>query len=219
MVAARATAAVPAEPRLLERVAAAIRARHYARRTEVAYVGWIRRFILFHGKRHPTELGGVEVSAFLTSLATDRQVSASTQNQALAAILFLYREVLRIQLPWLGDVIHAKRPERLPVVLTRDELASLLAGLRGPTRLIASLLYGAGLRLLECLQLRVKDVDFGRRELRVRDGKGRRDRVTVLPVGLIPDLRAHVEAVRRQHLEDLAGGAGCVQLPDALRAK
>ena len=146
-------------------------------------------------------------------------MSASTQNQALAALLFLYKEVLRTELPWLGDVIHAKRPERLPVVLTREEVANLLSRLRGPTRLIACLLYGGGLRLLECLQLRVKDVDVGRRELRVRDGKGRRDRVTVLPTGVISELTTHIENVRRQHQEDLASGAGCVALPDALRVK
>jgi integron integrase len=207
------------KPRLLERVSDAIRARHYARRTERAYVGWIRRFILFHGKRHPDQLGGVEVTAFLTSLATERHVSASTQNQALAAILFLYKEVLNRDLPWLGDVIHAKRPERLPVVLSRDEVNALLVRLRGPSRLIACLLYGGGLRLLECLQLRVKDVDIGRRELRIRDGKGRKDRVTVLPTGIIPDLEAHIERSRRHHQMDVLAGAGYVALPDALRAK
>ena len=216
---ARELGASPAGPRLLERVAASVRARHYARRTELAYVGWIRRFILHHGKRHPSQLGAAEVTSFLTSLAIERHVSASTQNQALAAILFLYKEVLHVELPWLGDIVRAKRPDRLPVVLTRDEVAGLLRRLRGPTRLIASLLYGAGLRLLECLQLRVKDVDFGRHELRVRDGKGRRDRVTVLPSGLARELSAHVEQVHRQHHEDLAAGAGYVALPDALRAK
>jgi integron integrase len=208
-----------AKPRLLEQVRAAIRARHYASRTERAYVGWIRRFILYNGKRHPDQLGGAEVTAFLTSLATERHVSASTQNQALAAILFLYKEVLNNELPWLGDVIHAKRPERLPVVLTRAEVSAVLAQLHGSSRLIACLLYGAGLRLLECLELRIKDVDVARREVRVRDGKGRKDRVTVLPLGVITELTAHLERTRRQHERDVAAGAGHVALPDALRAK
>jgi integron integrase len=207
------------KPRLLNQLVRAIRARHYARRTERAYVGWVRRFILFHGKRHPSELGGPEINAFLTSLATERRVSASTQNQALAAILFLYKEVLDRDLPWVGPIVHAKRPERLPVVLSRDEVHALLREVRGPTRLIACLLYGGGLRLLECLQLRIKDIDFSRNEIRVRDGKGRKDRVTVLPASLLGPLREHLEAARRQHESDLRLGAGYVALPDALRAK
>ena len=209
----------PAKPKLLVLLRDAIRARHYAARTERAYVGWVRRFVLFHGKRHPIEMGAGEVTEFLTSLAVDRRVSASTQNQALAAILFLYKHVLDRDLPWLGSVIHAKRPERLPVVLTRAEVEALLGGLSGPSRLIACLLYGAGLRLLECLQLRVKDIDTGRREIRVRDGKGRKDRVTTLPVRVLPDLVEHLTCVRAQHRDDLALGAGFVALPDALRAK
>ena len=209
----------PPKPKLLVQLSRAIRARHYAVRTERAYVGWIRRFILFHGKRHPAELGGPEISMFLTSLATDRRVSASTQNQALAAILFLYKEVLDRDLPWIGPVIHAKRPERLPVVMSRDEVAALLVRLRDPTRLIACLLYGGGLRLLECLQLRIKDIDFGRKEIRIRDGKGRKDRVTVLPGTIAGPLREHLKIVRAQHESDLHMGGGCVALPDALRSK
>jgi len=208
-----------AKPKLLYQVSAAIRGRHYARRTERAYVGWIRRFILFHGKRHPDQMAGPEITEFLTSLAVERGVSASTQNQALSAILFLYKEVLERDLPWLGNMIHAKRPERLPVVLTRAEVASLLGELRGTAHLIACLLYGGGLRLLECLQLRIKDVDLARREIRIRDGKGRKDRVTVLPGSIIPALSVHIADTRAQHREDLAAGAGYVALPDALRAK
>jgi integron integrase len=211
--------ASPAKPRLLARVSAAIRSRHYAPRTERAYVGWIRRFILFHGKRHPDQLAGPEVTEFLTSLAVDRRVSASTQNQALSAILFLYKEVLDRDLPWLGAMIHAKRPERLPVVLSRAEVAALLDQLRGTAHLIACLLYGGGLRLLECLQLRIKDIDQARREIRVRDGKGRKDRVTVLPGSVIPALAEHIARTGAQHRADLAAGAGHVSLPDALRAK
>ncbi|MDB4980421.1 MAG: Integron integrase IntIPac [Myxococcales bacterium] len=207
------------KPRLLERVSAAIRARHYARRTERAYVGWIRRFILFHGKRHPNELAGPEITEFLTSLAVERHVSASTQNQALAALLFLYKEVLDRDLPWLGPLVHAKRPARLPVVLSRAEVAALLKELGETARLIGCLLYGSGLRLLECLQLRIKDVDIARKEIRIRDGKGRKDRVTVLPMGIVPDLIAHIERTRLQHQSDLAAGAGFIALPDALRAK
>ncbi len=212
-------APAPSKPRLLDQFGQAIRARHYARRTERAYVGWVRRFLLFHGKRHPSELAGPEINAFLTSLATERHVSASTQNQALAAILFLYKEVLDSDLPWIGPVVHAKRPERLPVVLSRDEVTNLLEQLRGPARLIVCLLYGAGLRLLECLQLRIKDVDLSRKEIRIRDGKGRKDRVTMLPATILVPLREHLEATRVQHESDLRLGAGCVALPDALRVK
>jgi integrase len=186
----------PVKPKLLVQLSHAIRARHYAVRTERAYVGWIRRFILFHGKRHPSELGGPEIAAFLTNLAIERRVSASTQNQALAAILFLYKEVLERDLLWIGPVIHAKRPRRLPVVMSRDEVSVLLGRLTGPTRLIACLLYGGGLRLLECLQFRIKDIDFVRKEIRIRDGKGRKDRVTVLPGAVAGPLREHLKVVR-----------------------
>lgn len=206
-------------PRLLDRVRAGIRARHYSRRTERAYVAWIRKFVLFHGKRHPTELGEQEISAFLTHLAVSAKVSASTQNQALSALLFLYRDVLARDLEWLDGVVRAKRPVRLPVVLSRAEAAALLGHLHGVPRLMASLLYGSGLRLLECCRLRVKDVDFDRREITVRDGKGRKDRVTMLPAGLAAPLAAQIERVRRQHAEDLRAGAGSVELPGALDRK
>ena len=175
----------PAEaprPRLLDRVREAIRTRPYSRRTEKAYVHWIKRYIFFHGKRHPLEMGAAEVTAFLTALAVQSKVAASTQNQALSALLFLYREVLGVELPWLDDVVRAKRPLRLPVVLTRDEVRAVLQRLDGLPRLMAILLYGAGLRLLECCRLRVKDVDFAMNQITIRDGKGHKDRATMLPI-------------------------------------
>jgi len=210
---------VPPPPRLLDRVRVALRARHYSVRTEKAYVGWIRRFILFHGKRHPETLGESEIGTFLSSLASEAKVSASTQNQALAAILFLYQEVLGRKLEWIGGMVHAKRPARLPVVLNRDETRALLARLKGPAWIVAGLLYGGGLRLLEALHLRVKDLDLERREIIVRRGKGQKDRHTVLPGALVEPLRAHLRAVRNQHDGDLALGAGAVELPEALRRK
>jgi integron integrase len=206
-------------PRLLDRVRSAIRTRHYSRRTERAYVGWIRRFILFHAKRHPAEMGGPEVTRFLTHLAVAMRVSASTQNQALSALLFLYREVLDVELPWLGDVVRAKRPVHLPVVLTREEVAAILHELHDVERIMASLLYGAGLRLLECCQLRVKDVDLDRRELTVRSGKGAKDRVAPLPRTLVAPLKGHLARVHALHAGDLRGGAGSVELPDAIERK
>ena len=206
-------------PKLMDRVRQAIRLRHYSRRTEEAYLGWIRRFILFHGKRHPMEMGEVEVTAFLTSLAVRRRVSASTQNQALSAILFLYKHVLERELPWLDEVVRAKAAPRLPVVLSRDEARAVLARLEGAPRLVCTLLYGAGLRLLECLQLRVKDLDFDRGEIVVRGGKGGRDRRTMLPGSAKETLTRHVAAVRAQHGEDLRRGAGWVEMPGALARK
>jgi len=185
-------------PKLLDRVCQAIRVRHYSRRTEEAYVGWIRRFIGFHGMRHPRELGASDVTRFLSSLAT-RGVSASTQNQALSSVLFLYEVVLGERLGWMNDIVRARRPARVPVVLSRDEVSSLLSRLRGPVWLMASLMYGAGLRLLECVELRVKDVDFGRGELTIRDGKGGKDRVTMVPVALKEPLREHLARVKGQH--------------------
>lgn len=167
-------------PKLLDRVRQAIRLRHYSERTEQAYVSWIRRFIVFHEKRHPRDLGEQEVTAFLSSLAT-RGVSASTQNQALSAILFLYDVVVGQRLAWMNDIVRAQRPVRRPVVLSREEVSSLLSHLSGPVWLMAALMYGAGLRLLECAELRVKDINFDRGELVVRDGKGGKDRVTMLP--------------------------------------
>ena len=205
-------------PKLLDRVREAIRLRHYSRRTEHAYVAWIRRFIVFHGKRHPQELGEREVTAFLSGLAA-RGVSASTQNQALSAILFLYEVICGGRLGWMHDIVRAQRPVRLPVVLSRDEVSSLLSRLRGPVWLMASLMYGAGLRLLECAELRVKDLNFDRGELTVRDGKGGKDRMTMLPAALKQPLVDHLTRVKAQHDADLAAGRGSVALPGALRAK
>jgi integron integrase len=206
-------------PRLLERVRLAIRARHYSPRTEKAYVAWIRQFIFFHGKRHPDELGAPEVTGFLSHLASQRHVSASTQTQAFAAILFLYRDVLGRNLVGLEDVVRAKRPVRVPLVLARDEVRAILRRMRGTPLLMCSLLYGAGLRLLECCRLRVKDVDFDRCEITVHDGKGRKDRVTVLPARLVPALRAQLGHAQRQFLADVEGAAGYVTLPYALDRK
>jgi site-specific recombinase XerD len=195
-------------PRLFDRVREAARVRHYSRRTERAYVAWIRRFIFFHGKRHPAEMGAPEITKFLSSLAVEGNVAASTQNQALSALLFLYRDVLEQDLPWLDDVVRAKRPARIPVVLTRDEVRTLLLQMHGVPRLMAMLLYGAGLRLLECAHLRVKDVDFARNQLVVRSGKGDKDRVTMLPAVVKAELTRHLEAVNQQHAMDLRHGAG-----------
>jgi integron integrase len=207
------------KPRLLDRVRDTVRARHYGRRTEEAYVAWIRRFILSQGKRHPAEMGAAEITQFLTALAVRARVAASTQNQALSALLFLYREVLGQQIPWLEDVVRAKRARRLPVVLTRDETRTVLDQLRGVPRLMALLLYGSGLRVLECARLRVKDVDLASNQIVVRAGKGDRDRVTMLPAAVKASLAQHLELVRRQHERDLARGAGWVELPGALMRK
>jgi integrase len=184
----------------------AIRVRHYSIRTEETYVDWARRFILFHGKRHPLKLGAAEVSAFLNHLAVERNVASATQSQAKSALLFLYREVLGVQLPWLDEIVAAKERRRLPVVLAPGEVRSLLNELSGPMGLVASLLYGTGMRLLEGLRLRIKDVDFERRELIVRDGKGGKDRVTVLPENLILPLRQQMEQAKARHDRDLAEG-------------
>ena len=206
-------------PRLLDQVRAAVRVRGYSRRTEKAYIAWVRRFVRFHGTRHPRELGEAEVTRFLTYLAVDRKVAASTQNQALSALLFLYRNVLGQELSWLDELVRARRPARLPVVLTRAEVAAVLGHLEGVPRLMASLLYGAGLRLLECARLRVKDVDLERREIIVRDGKRGKDRVTLLPEALQDPLRNHLERVQRQHQGDLGRGMGSVELPTAIERK
>lgn len=208
-----------AQPRLLDRVRAAIRARHYSPRTEKAYVGWVRRYVFLHGRRAPDDLGAAEVTQFLSHLATQGKVSASTQNQAFCALVFLYREVLGRELDGLDEVVRAKRPVRLPLVLSRQEVEAVLSHTQGTPGLMASLMYGSGLRLLECCRLRVKDVDFARGEITVRDGKGRKDRVTLLPVRLARPLREHLERVRRQHESDLADGAGSVALPEALARK
>jgi integron integrase len=206
-------------PRLLQRVHEAIRVRHYSRRTEEAYVHWIKRLIYFHGKRHPEAMGEAEVTAFLNHLAVDRHVAAATQNQALSAILFLYRQVLGRELPWLDGVQRPTRPPRVPVVLTRAEVERLLAGMTGTRWLIASLLYGAGLRVMEGLRLRVKDVDLSYRQVLVRDGKGEKDRVTMLPEKLVAPMRGHLERVRLLHARDLREGYGEVHLPYALARK
>jgi integron integrase len=209
----------PRKPRLLDQVRYRCRAKHFSIRTESCYVDWIRRFILYRGKRHPAKMSAPEVEAFLTHLAVDRNVAASTQNQALAAILFLYREVLGIELPWLEGVTRAKRPPRLPVVLSEMEVQRLLAQLDGTPLLIASLLYGSGLRLMEALRLRVKDVDFERTGITVRSGKGGKDRRTVLPERLIPALQAQLQKVKAIHEQDLLDHLAPVYLPHALERK
>jgi integron integrase len=206
-------------PRLLDQVRAKIRLKYYSIRTEQAYVDWIRRFILHFDKRHPRELGAREVEAFLTHLAVVGKVAAATQNQAKSALLFLYREVLEAELPWLDNVEQAKAPKRLPVVLTEAEVSSLLGRLKGTNALVGRLLYGTGLRIMECLRLRVKDVEFSRREILVRDGKGFKDRVTMLPATLVDPLTEHLERVRTLHADDLALGYGEVHLPYALERK
>jgi len=207
------------KPRLLDQVRERCRLKHYSIRTEQRYCDWIRRFILFHDKRHPSEMGKLHIEAFLTDLAVTRNVAASTQNQALAAILFLYKEVLLIELPWLDDVIRAKRPAKLPVVLTDAEAKRLIAQLDGVHHLVAALLYGSGLRLMEAMRLRVKDVDFERLEITVRSGKGNKDRRTMLPETLIELLSAQLSRVRIFHEQDLQNGVGSVYLPYALERK
>jgi len=210
----------PTSPRrLLDRIRDAIRLRHYSIRTEDTYVDWARRFILYHNKRHPQEIGAAEVQSFLTYLATERHVAAATQNQAKAALLFLYKEVLGVDLPWLDEVVGAKQRDRLPVVLTPTEIRALLHELNSTSWLVAALLYGTGMRLLEGLRLRVKDVDFERRELVVRSGKGAKDRVTVLPENLILPLRQQLALSKVRHDRDLDAGFGAVWLPDALAEK
>jgi integron integrase len=205
--------------KLLDQVREAVRLKHYSIRTEEAYVGWIKRFILFHNKRHPKDMGSPEIEAFLTHLAVNRRVAASTQNQAFSALLFLYRYVLRIDLKGPIDATRAKRPQRLPVVMTRDEVHCVLNALHGTHQLMAKLLYGSGLRLLECVRLRVKDLDFAPRQIIVRDAKGHKDRMTVLPNSLIDPLQAHLRRVKLIHEEDLAKGLQGVYLPFALAIK
>ena len=208
-----------APPPFLERCRNKIRLKHYSLRTEQAYIDWIKRFILFHGKRHPVEMGAVEVEAFLTYLAVERGVSASTQNQAKSALLFMYKEVIGIELPWLEHVERAKTPQHLPVVFTREEVTRVLKHLHGVHRLIGDLLYGTGMRVMEGMRLRVKDVEFTRREILVRDGKGQKDRVAVLPDRVAAPLKRQMAEARSLHERDLAGGRGHVFLPDALARK
>ncbi len=206
-------------PKLLDRVRGKIRLKHYSIRTEQAYVDWIKRYILHFNKKHPQDLGAAEIEQFLTHLAVVGKVSASTQNQAKSALLFLYKEVLGNQLPWLDDVEQAKTSKRLPVVLTKVEVQMVLSHLKGTHHLIASLLYGTGMRILEGLRLRVKDIDFARREILIRDGKGYKDRVTMLPISLVAPLQAHLAHVKTLHEQDLANGFGSVYMPFALNKK
>lgn len=206
-------------PKLLDQVQAVLRMKHYSIRTERVYLDWIKRYILFHKKTHPTQMGAPEVEAFLSHLAVAGKVAASTQNQAKSALLFLYREVLALELPWLDNVTQAKTPQRLPVVLTVSEVKSVLNRLDGTLWLMASLLYGGGLRLMECVRLRVKDVDFEMCQMTVREGKGFKDRVTMLPQSSIAPLQAHLARVRALHDEDVAEGYGAVYLPYALEKK
>ncbi len=207
------------KPRLLDRIRNAIRARHYSKRTEEAYVYWARQFIVFHNRQHPRSLGKRHIEAFLTYLAVQRNVAASTQNQALSALVFLYRQVLETEMPWLEDVVRAKRPRRLPTVLTAAEVARVLSHLRDTPWLAASLMYGSGLRLMEALRLRVKDVDFARNYLLVRSGKGDKDRRTLLPAQLIDPLHRQIARVVSIHESDLQAGYGAVWLPHALAIK
>ena len=206
-------------PKLLDQVRDRMRRLHMARRSEEVYVGWVRRFILANGKRHPRDLGATDIERFLTGLAVHGRVSASTQNQALSALLFLYKQVLGLELPWLDGMERAKRPQRVPTVLTRAETQALLGELRGVHWLMGSLLYGTGMRLMECVRLRVKDVDFERHEIVVRQGKGAKDRRTMLPRMLVEPLRTQLAEARRVHERDLASGFGRVWLPDALDRK
>lgn len=219
MLAGASEAGEARPPRLLDQVRARIRRLGLSIRTEEAYVGWVRRFVLANDKRHPRDMGRREVEVFLTQLAMHGHVSASTQNQALSALLFLYREVLQQELPWMENIRRAKKPERLPVVLSREEVAALFAEMNGVTRLMAALLYGAGLRLMECLRLRIQDVDFVRREITVRQGKGGKDRRTMLPAMAVESLQNQLAEARRVHERDLAAGYGEVWLPDALARK
>src|SRR3990167_7130069 len=207
------------KPKLLAQVRQQIRLRNYSILTEAVYAEWVKRYIRFHRYRHPAEMGAAEIEAFLSHLAVGRNVSGSTQNQALAALLFLYKQVLGVNLPWLDDIVRAKKPKHLPVVLARDEVARVLDELSGVQWLVANLLYGAGLRLLEALRLRVKDVDFARGEVLVRDGKGQKDRVTMLPQRLVLPLQEHLLKVAVLHRTDLAEGFGRDNLPFALARK
>src|SRR5436309_14904082 len=209
----------PGNPKLLDRVREVIRRKHYSFRTEQTYVDWIRRFILFHDKRHPSEMAEVEVTQFLTYLAREGKVAASTQNQALSALLFLYKEVLKQEIGWLEKVERARRPAKLPVVLTRSEVKEIFAHLHGTPKLMAGLLYGSGLRLMECVRLRVKDIDFALAQITVRDAKGGKDRVTMLPLNLSEPLRRHLLRTKAQHEQDLEDGFGTVHLPFALSRK
>jgi len=214
-------ASLPAanKPKLLDQVRDVMRRRHYSIRTEQVYVDWIKRFIIYHDKRHPKEMAEEEVAAFLTHLARDRNVAPSTQNQALSALLFLYKDVLKQEIGWLEKVERAKKPSRLPVVLTRSEIKRVFAHLHGTPKLMAGLLYGSGLRLMECVRLRVKDIDFELAQITVRDAKGGKDRITMLPLNLAVPLQRHLVRIKAQHEQDLEDGFGRVHLPFAIGRK
>jgi integron integrase len=210
---------VNAKPKLLDQVRSAIRTRHYSIRTEEAYINWIRKFILFHNKRHPAEMGEAEIGQFITDLAVKKHMAASTQNQALSAILFLFNEVLQQEIGTIDNLVWAKRPKRLPVVLTREEVQAVMSYLSGTSWLMAMLLYGSGLRLMECLRLRVQDIDFTYKQITIRDAKGQKDRITMLPQILTDPLKQHLKKVKALHEKDLQAGYGTVYLPNALERK
>ena len=215
----QAVAGREAKPKLLDQLREALRSRHYSHRTEQTYCHWVKRFIYFHNVRHPSEIREPEINAFLPHLAVKEKVSASTQNQALSALLFVYRHVLGREIGDLGEVIRARKPTRLPVVMTREEVKAVLGNLAGDKWLMASLMYGAGLRLMECLRLRAQDIDFSRNEILIRDGKGAKDRITMLPESLKAPLQEHLRAVKAVHEKDLADGWDRVPMPDALDRK
>ncbi len=206
-------------PKLLDIVSTELRTRHYSIRTEKAYLGWIKRFILFHNKQHPSSLGKSEISSFINYLAIKKKVSASTQNQALQSILFLYKQILKIEIGWIEEIKRVERIKHIPVVFSRKEAKIILSHMKGVTRLIASLLYGSGLRLNECLRLRVKDIDFDYKQIIIRDGKGEKDRRTTLPLSLVPALQRQIKKVKTIHQEDLKKGFGKAPLPYALSQK
>ena len=207
------------QPKLLDRLRETLRSRHYSRRTEQTYCQWVKRFVYFHKMRHPKEMAETEINAFLTHLALKGKVSASTQNQALSALLFLYRHVLNREIGELRDVIRARKPKRLPVVLPKDEVKTVIGNLKGDKWIMANLMYGAGLRLMECLRLRVQDIDFASNQITVRDGKGSKDRLTMLPKVVKQPLREHLKNVRSTHQKDLSEGYGSVFMPYALASK
>jgi integron integrase len=215
----RTSVSSKSELKLLDRLRQALRSRHYSRRTEKTYVAWVKRFIYYHNVKHPAEMAEAEINMFLTHLAVEDNVSASTQNQALSALLFLYRHVVGRKVGELGEVVRARKPKRLPIVLTRAEVRAVLEQLQGPNWLAASLMYGAGLRLTECLRLRVQDIDFGFAQITVRDGKGFKDRLTMLPAAVVVPLREHLIRVRETHQRDVNEGYGRVLMPYALERK
>lgn len=205
--------------KLLDQLRDKIRLKRYSIRTEKAYVDWVKRYIFFHNKRHPNEMGEIEIMQFLNSLVLERNVAASTQNQALCALLFLYKDLLKIDLDWIKNIQWAKRPKRLPIVFTRDEVNRILMILDGIKLLMASLLYGSGMRLMECLRLRIQDIDFGYKQIVIRNGKGKKDRITMLPRATIPSLNKQIDKIKLLHDQDLSHGGGSVYLPDALASK